>query len=866
MKKRLGSNVQTFQKTQKKNNRLKHSVIRFAPLIVVIYLVIAAFTTFQDEDRTAVAARNKDYIKDITLAMADKIDDILSNSLKSIEALAKLSSDVIENGQMNSVFLAELEKMVQFDHVQFIDTNGIAQMSSGEKMESANKPYYIEGMNGNSGISVVMPTNTSMAYILFYAPVFNHDKIIGILTTSFDENTIKRLLDYKVYGAHASAGIVNVEGKSFIALETMQIHQTSIQGLPRDNFKSFLYTSKFDEENRNNIIRAYATRTQSHYKYQGSSDEIHGYIAPLRAVPLSVYSNFPIEAAQSLYSMGIQAGRTLQFLLICIFGSYIAYLMIVQIIIRRKEARQKRLESYIAKAENAIARAMIFVDAEKGTFEDLSFMPMPFPKTGNLENLKEGFIRYNDDMQNGEEFRNFFEVVIKERKVLNRIPSVVFCSTQPDGSKEYITMVYIPVEVKSNLVHKGIILFRNITTEKSKEIEANKKLSQALAAARDASNAKTTFLFNMSHDIRTPMNAVMGFTAMAKKHITDTETTKKYLDKIDIAGKQLLSLVNQVLEMSRIESGKILLNEQKCDLESIIKAISTTYGTHAESKGILFSATISNVIHKFVLVDADRLNQIAANIIGNAIKYTKENGTITCSFSEQECDREGYGLYTLTVEDSGIGMSQDFLEHIYDEFTRERSSTVSRIQGTGLGMTIVKKLTDLMEGTIHIESQIGQGTKISVVLPIKWCDDLHPENSEQKTVTTIPLNGMKVLLVEDNEMNREIAEEILTENGLVVDTANDGDIAVDKVRKAPAGTYELILMDVQMPHMNGYEATKEIRKLSDPGKSNIPIIAMTANAFEEDKKNALAAGMNSHLAKPIDVQKLIQTLSDFKQN
>ena len=205
-------------------------------------------------------------------------------------------------------------------------------------------------------------------------------------------------------------------------------------------------------------------------------------------------------------------------------------------------------------------------------------------------------------------------------------------------------------------------------------------------------------------------------------------------------------------------------------------------------------------------------------------------------------------------------MSQDFLEHIYDEFTRERSSTVSRIQGTGLGMTIVKKRT------IHIESQIGQGTKISVVLPIKWCDDLHPENSEQKTVTTIPLNGMKVLLVEDNEMNREIAEEILTENGLVVDTANDGDIAVDKVRKAPAGTYELILMDVQMPHMNGYEATKEIRKLSDPGKSSIPIIAMTANAFEEDKKNALAAGMNSHLAKPIDVQKLIQTLSDFKQN
>lgn len=383
-------------------------------------------------------------------------------------------------------------------------------------------------------------------------------------------------------------------------------------------------------------------------------------------------------------------------------------------------------------------------------------------------------------------------------------------------------------------------------------------------AAREASNAKTTFLFNMSHDIRTPMNAVMGFTAMAKKHIEEKETIKKYLDKIDIAGKQLLSLVNQVLEMSRIESGKIILSEQKCNLENVIKALSTTYGSHAETKGILFTATITNLEHKMVLIDSDRINQIAANIIGNAIKYTNENGSIMCTLEEEKCDREGYGMYTLVVEDSGIGMSSDFIEHIYDEFTRESSTTVSRIQGTGLGMTIVKKLTDIMNGTIKIDSKKGQGTKIAVSIPMKWCKDLSPETAEQKTVTTIPLKDMKVLLVEDNEMNREIAEEILTENGLVVDTANDGDIAVDKVRRAPPGAYNLILMDVQMPRMNGYDATKAIRKLEDPQKSKVPIIAMTANAFEEDKKNALAAGMNGHLAKPIDVQKLIQTLTNFR--
>ena len=227
---------------------------------------------------------------------------------------------------------------------------------------------------------------------------------------------------------------------------------------------------------------------------------------------------------------------------------------------------------------------------------------------------------------------------------------------------------------KSDLVYKGIILFRNITTEKSKEIEANRKLSHALAAAREASKAKTTFLFNMSHDIRTPMNAVTGFTAMAKKHIDEPEMIKRYLEKIDVASHQLLSLVNQVLEMSRIESGKILLNNQKCDLESIIMALSTTYGSHAETKGITFVATVANIEHRYVFIDSDRINQIAAKIIGNAIKYTKEDGSITCTLNEHPCEREGYGNYTLTVEDSGIGISSDFLEHIFDEFTRESST------------------------------------------------------------------------------------------------------------------------------------------------------------------------------------------------
>ena len=851
---------------QNKNIRLKYSIIRFAPLILVIYFVMEAFATFQNEDKNAVIQRNKDYIKDITLAMTIKLDDIFSSSLKSIEAIAKLSSDDIQDGQLNSVYLAELEKMVQFDHLRYTDKMGNTQTTSGETIYSGYKWYFTDGMKGNSGIFVAMPTKKDMAYIIFYAPVIVKNEVVGVLSSSYDENSIKRMLEYKVYGASASAGIVNTEGRSVIPLISLDIKQTAVQGLFKDNFKSLLYTSMFDVQNRNKIINAYTTLSPADFNYNGSIENTQGYIAPLHMVPLSVYSIFPSEAAQSLYSMGVKAGRTLQYLLIIIFFCYIVYLVFVQFLMMRSESRQNKIASYIAKAENTIAKAMVLVDAEKGTFQDFSTIPLPIPKQGKIEDMEKGFIKNLDDQQNGQDFKYFFEEIIMGRKVTKGIPSIMFRGPGPKGETQYVTLVYIPVEIKKNVVQKGIIFFRNITTEKSKEIEANRRLSQALTAARNASNAKTTFLFNMSHDIRTPMNAVTGFTAMAKKHINKPEMVKRYLDKIDIAGHQLLSLVNQVLEMSRIESGKIILSDHKCDLEKLIMALSTTYGSHAESKGLTFVATISNVEHKFVYTDSDRINQIAANIIGNAIKYTNEGGSITCTFNELPCDREGYSIYALTVEDTGIGMSPDFLKHVFDEFTRERSSTVSQIQGTGLGMTIVKKLTDIMGGNIEIESEKDKGTKITVFVPMRWCTEFKSNIVDSKKATPVSLNGMKILLVDDNEMNREIAEELLTEKGILVDTANDGDVAVKKIKDAASDEYELILMDVQMPRMNGYEATRAIRSLSDYKKSNIPIIAMTANAFEEDKKNALAAGMDGHLAKPIDDQKLVQTLMEFRMN
>ena len=459
-------------------------------------------------------------------------------------------------------------------------------------------------------------------------------------------------------------------------------------------------------------------------------------------------------------------------------------------------------------------------------------------------------VMHPDDRQ--EFYEATREAVVHENVNRDGVYFVNF-RTLIDGEVTYYQAKFVKDENSEDHVIAG---FHNVD-------ETTKREMDALDKAEVASRAKSLFLFNMSHDIRTPMNAITGFTTMAKKHLDDKEKIEDYLNKIETAGNQLLALINQVLEMSRIESGKVVLSEQKADVLERAAIARTIYSEQAEANGIKFTVTTKNVQHNRVITDADRMKQITTNIIGNALKYTPEGGSVDYCIEEKDCAKPGYGSYVFTVRDTGIGMSAEFLSHIFDEFSRENTSTVSKIQGTGLGMSIVKQLTDLLGGTIDIQSEKGKGTTISVSVPMKWDTEAEAAAEKDGAGLHVNLDGMKLLLVEDNEMNREIAEEILSENGIIVETAEDGDIAVNMVRNALPGQYDLILMDVQMPRMSGYEATRAIRALEDPEKSSIPIIAMTANAFEEDRQNALAAGMNEHLAKPIDIAKLVNTLVKF---
>ena len=426
----------------------------------------------------------------------------------------------------------------------------------------------------------------------------------------------------------------------------------------------------------------------------------------------------------------------------------------------------------------------------------------------------------------------------------------------------YILILALVQVFRWNSARDFFIQQEHSEQEYRKSLE-QKNIALQLAVQREtkANLAKREFLFNMSHDIRTPMNAIIGFTALAQTHIDDRGQVEDYLKKISVSSQHLLSLINDVLDMSRIESGKVTLEAKPVHLPELVHELRDIIQAVVSKKDLSLTLDTVGVENEDVIADPLRLEQILINVLANAVKFTPDGGQISLWIVQKDTAPAGYADFEFHIKDNGIGMSEEFQKHIFEQFARERTSTVSKIQGTGLGMAITKSLVDMMGGRITVKSEQGKGSEFTISLrfPI----------GEAKTGQTPPaakasaFTGKKLLVVEDNELNLEIASTLLKEAGFEVDTAENGKIAVEKVEAASADRYDLILMDIQMPEMDGYEATRRIRALPDAKKAALPIVAMTANAFEDDRKNALHAGMNGHIAKPLDIQKLFQVLSEL---
>ncbi len=468
--------------------------------------------------------------------------------------------------------------------------------------------------------------------------------------------------------------------------------------------------------------------------------------------------------------------------------------------------------------------------------------------------------------------REQFYADTRREKVLqvsneNRTQIVNFRIVKESGDYVYYQLCFVPLRDANGKPTRVVAGMKNVDNEVRKEMQDRHELETARYAAEAASRAKTAFLFNMSHDIRTPMNAILGYTDVAIKHRDDKARVDDSLEKIKTAGGHLLNLINDILEMSRIESDKLEITDEPADIRKLIECVDQMSSSLAIPKSVDFKTEVGNIANPYVYVDELHANEVLINLTSNAVKYTPMGGRVRFRVNQISPVTDGKTVFRFDVEDDGIGMSEEFQEHLFEAFSREKTSTVSKQQGVGLGLSIVKKIVDLAGGTISVNSKQNEGSTFTVEMPVrvmdedavrKYEEDNKPRDFSEKEFS---LENKKVLLVEDNEMNREIATEILEEAGLIVDTAEDGEFAVKAVREQGIDYYDFILMDIQMPVMDGYEATKAIRALPDGDK--VSIIALSANAFEEDIQKSLSIGMNAHISKPIDVNSLFETMRDL---
>ena len=460
-----------------------------------------------------------------------------------------------------------------------------------------------------------------------------------------------------------------------------------------------------------------------------------------------------------------------------------------------------------------------------------------------------------------QKYMGFFDIQTMAARLHNK-ESMSSEFKKKDGSW-FLSMVVPQSYDKNGNVTSVLFANRDVTDEKLRELKQEEELREAKLKAECANKAKSSFLLNMSHDIRTPMNAIIGYAELASRHLQETDKLGRYLEEIQICGKELLSMLGNVLDLARIENNKVEMEYTVSNVHECFENCVIMFQQQAESKNQTISLT-EQIMYPYVYMDEPHLSEVCLNIISNAIKYTNTGGWISCNVVQKSCEKEDWCNMIITITDNGIGMSEEFQKRVFETFERERNTTSSHIEGSGIGMGITKKLVELMDGTIEVKSKQGIGSTFTVTIPCRKAskeDSLVKKNSNLSNKNW--LNGVRILLVEDNEINTEIATELLTEEGCIVETANDGVACIDMIEKADADYYKMILMDIQMPVMNGYDATLAIRKMKDTKKARIPIIAMTANAFAEDAQKGLSVGMNAHVAKPVDMNILVPTMLKF---
>lgn len=965
-------------------------------ICILLAAICLLFQWYSTTNKQRIEHQNLNYAMDSAGQMSQRIESEFSNALLRIRNYAYLLGVGQNQTDITAELLKGMEEHASFDAILFTDAEGRNLASDGQASDSHDRSYFINGMQGESGLEVLSSRLTGQITAVFYAPVEHDGEIIGVLLgIYFAEDYLRDMLSVNYFGEPADA---------FLCVRDGNIIASSSGGSYDQSLSDVLQSAGSIDAKTAELVRE---------AFQEGAEDAGFICAPgsltdnlcVFHIPNSEYilvQAFPKSVTQAMIRNANHAGMVLQVILIVLFAVYILVLLV------RNRAQRKTLEKqniqfgYVLDGLNTLfSSRYLTADLENNTY---SYMGGIQPLSGGLatEGAYDDIIAaHSRDIIGDDEQELFCQIlsVPSVAELLSEEDTFNYeCHVNRNGTEQWENLIAVCLQRKNGRAVRVLYVRQNITAQVQEQREQTQALQDALMQAQRANKAKTTFLSNMSHDIRTPMNAVIGFTTLAISHIDNRERVADCLQKVLSSSNHLLSLINDILDMSRIESGKVQIKEQECNISELTHNLVNIIQPQVKAKQLELFIDTFDINNEDVIADSLKLSQVFVNLLSNAVKYTPAGGSVSFRIQQQTTFHRGYGDYVFIVKDNGIGMAPDFVEHIFEPFEREASTTKTGIQGTGLGMAITKNIVDMMGGIITVQSEKGKGSEFRVELSLKlqdveknaaqigeleglraivvdddcdscesvtrmlkqigmraewttsgreavyraksahnegdpyhtyivdwqmpelsgietcrriraavghdapiiiltaydWTDveeearmagvtafcakplfmsdlksallaanNLGEKEKAQPSWTQVDFTGRRILVVEDNELNREIAQAILEEAGFAVETAPDGTDAVGMIRQAEEYYYDAVLMDVQMPVMDGYEATRTIRALPRQDVEDLPIIAMTANAMEEDKENALKSGMNAHIAKPLDIDLFIKTLSKY---
>lgn len=829
--------------------------------IAVVAAGLASFAAFSVQNRARILEQNRNYVEYVTVQSAGRVEDLLMARQRSIGLIAAAAQSVNAGPWVSQEQLARYEETSVFDRVEFIDTQGYSHTSDGGEYDSSGRVNYLEGIEGNSGFTVVHDSRDANEMLaVFYEPLYFEGEIFGVLNGICKDDPLRSVISAEIFGVRAS---------SYLCTGNGDVITSSAEGAPPSNILQAMEGSDaLTEEAQDEVWKAFAHHRTYSCNYKAAGGTGSACLAAVPGADWMLLQSFPPALTDQMAAGADAAGVELELRLMFFFLVYIVCLVWFNLRRRRRLEQEKRHLSLVVEGLVSLFTRLFIVDYEKNTYEYVEDTQRGVPATGKLGDL----VAYMSP-----------KYILADSHGKSPLEAASDALTQLSGDVPYVQYEYhIQWEQprwenasmlclrrgKDGSIASVLFAIQDVTALKEQDTRIRSTLQEAFHAAEDASRAKSDFLAHMSHDMRTPMNAILGMVSIALLNLDDSERVRDCLEKIDSSSRHLLALINQVLDMSKIESGRLVLSEEDFCLPDILEQTAAIVHSQAAAKEQAFSFGELHLDHPFVRGDPVRLQQVLLNLLSNAVKYTPEGGRISLEARELPHRSPELAGYEFTVSDNGIGMEPEFLSHVFEPFSRSNICQSQSIEGTGLGMPIARTIVRLMNGDISVDSRLGEGSRFTVQVVLKVREGGGEDGGAQEPACLEAperkYEGRRILLAEDNELNTEIAVELLGMTGATVETAADGQEAVDMARGNPPGWYDLIFMDIQMPNKNGYEATREIRATPDrPDLGEIPIVAMSANAFLEDVRKSRQAGMNAHLAKPVALDKLMASLDEW---